>query len=105
MVDVMATTFDWREIAATNLEKLSTAIAKAATYGFMFHNDLKGLVITANAAYVAQQAWGSELAEAQHKINANYLYNKVHDADLIIDMMRYLAAADEHRNHQEATGP
>ena len=33
MVNVMATTFDWRESAATNLDKISTAIAKAATYG------------------------------------------------------------------------
>ena len=54
MVDVMATTFDWRESAASNLEKLPTAIAKAATYGIRFHNDMKGLVITANIAYAAE---------------------------------------------------
>ena len=41
MVDVMATTFDWRESVATNLEQLSTAIARAATYGVRFHNNMK----------------------------------------------------------------
>ena len=49
--------------------------------------------------------WGSELAEAQRKINAKYLYNKVHDAESIINMMKYLAAADKQRNRQEATAP
>ena len=105
MVNVMATTFGWQESAATNLEKLSTAIAKAVTYGVRFHNDMKGIVITSNVAYAAQQTWGSELAEAHHKIKAKYLYNKVHDADSIIDMMRYMAAADKQRNHQETTAP
>ena len=105
MVDVMATSFDWRESAATNLEQLSTAIAKAAIYGVRFHNDMKGLVITANVAHAAQQPWGSELAEAQRKIKEKYLYNQVHDADSIIDMMSLLAAADEQRNRQEATAP
>ena len=42
MVDFMATTFDWRENAATNLEQLLTAIAKAATYGVRLHNDKRG---------------------------------------------------------------
>ena len=54
MVDVMATTFDWLESAAKNLEKFSTAIAKAATYSVRFQYDMKGLVITANVAYAAQ---------------------------------------------------
>ena len=105
MVDIMATTFDWREISATNLEQLSTAIAKAATYGVRFHNDMKGLVITENFVHAVQHPWGSELSEAKRKIKAKYLYNRVHDAELIIDMMIYLAAADEQRNHQEATAP
>ena len=55
MVNVMATTFDWQEIAATNLEKLSAAILKAATYDVQFHNNIKWLVITTNFAYAAQQ--------------------------------------------------
>ena len=50
MVDVMATTFDWQESVVTNLKKLSTAIAKAATYGVRFHNNMKGFKITANVA-------------------------------------------------------
>ena len=105
MVDVMETTLYWRESSATNLKKLSTAIAKAATYGVLFHNGMKGLVITANVAYAAQQTWGSDLAEAQRKIKAKYLYKKVHDADYITDMMKYLAAVDEQQNRQEATAP
>ena len=104
-VDVMVTTFDWQDSAATNLEKLSTAIVKAATYGARFHNDMKGIVITANVDYTAHQTWRSELAEAHRKIKAKYLYNKVHDADSIIYMMKYLTAADEQRNLQEATSP
>ena len=55
MVDIMATTFDWRESSATNLEQLSTAIAKATTYGVRFHNDMKGLVITENVSHAAHQ--------------------------------------------------
>ena len=53
----------------------------------------------------AQETWGSELVEAHRKIKAKYIYNKVHDADSIIDMMSYLAAADKQRNRQEATAP
>ena len=105
MVDVMATTFDWRESATKNLEQLSTAIAKAATYDVRFHNNMKGLFITENVAHAAQQPWGSELAKAQRKIKEKYLYNWVHDAELIIEMMIVLAAAGEHRNRQEATAP
>ena len=105
MVDAMAVAFDWRESAATNLEQLSTAIAKAATYGVRFHKDMKGLVITANVAHAAQQPWGLKLAEAHRNIKAKYLYNQVHDAELIIDMMVFLAAADEQRNRQEAKAP
>ena len=82
-----------------------TAIAKATTYGVRFHNDMKGLIITANVAHTAQQPWGSELAETQRKIKAKYLYNRVHDAELIINIIIYLAAADEQRNFQEATAP
>ena len=89
MVDVMATSFDWRKTAATNLEQLSTAIAKAATYGVRFHIDMKGLAIIANVAHHAQQPSGYELAEAQRKIKEKYLYNWVHDADFIIDMMSF----------------
>ena len=89
MVDVMATTFDWRKSAATNLEQLSTATMKAATYGVSFHNDMKGLVITANVAHAEQQPWGSELAEAQRKIKAKYIYNQVYDAALIINTMSF----------------
>ena len=105
MVDVMATTFDWRKSNATNLEQLSTAIAKAATYNIRFHNDIKGLAITANVANAVHQPWGSELAEAQCKIKATYLYNRVYDADSIINMIIYLAAADKQRNRQEALAP
>ena len=54
MVVVMATTFNWRESAATNLKQLSIAIAKSATYGVRFHNDMKGLVITSNVAHAVQ---------------------------------------------------
>ena len=64
---------------------------------------MKGLVVTANVSYAEQQTWGSDLTEAQRKIKVKYLYNKVHDAESIISMMRYLAAADEQRNPQEAT--
>ena len=66
---------------------------------------MKGLVVTANVAHAAQQPWGSELAEAQRNIKAKYLYNWVHDAESIIDMMVFLAAADEQCNRQEATAP
>ena len=45
------------------------------------------------------------MAYAQRKIKAKYLYNRVHDADSIIEMMIYLAAADEQRNRQEVTAP
>ena len=48
---------------------------------------MKGLIITENVAHAAQQPWGYELAEAQRKIKAKYLYNQVHDAKSIIDMM------------------
>ena len=85
----MATSFDWRKTSATNLKQLSTAIAKAATYGINFHNDMKGLVITANVDHAAHQPWGSKLAEAQRKIKAKYKYNQVHDAALIIDTMSF----------------
>ena len=70
-----------------------------------FHNDMKGLVITENIANTAHQPWGSELAEAQRKIKARYIYNRVHDADSIINMMSFLAEADEQRNCQEVTAP
>ena len=105
MVDVMVATFDWQESAATNLKKISTANIMAVTYGVQFHNNIKGFMITANVAYTAQQTWGSNLAEAQRKIKAKYLYNKVQDSDSIINTMKYLAAADEQRNCQEATAP
>ena len=39
------------------------------------------------------------------KNKSKYLYNKVHDADSIIVMMKYLALADEYRNRQEAMAP
>ena len=77
----MVTSFDWRESSATNIEQLSTAIAKAATYGVRFHKYMKGLVVTENVVHAAQQPWGSELAESQRKIKAKYLYNQVHDAE------------------------
>ena len=66
---------------------------------------MKGLVVTANVAHAAQQPWGSKLAEVQRNIKAKYLYNRVHDAESIIDMMSFLAAVDKQRNRQEATAP
>ena len=105
MFDMMATTFDWRESAVTNLEKLSTAIAKASIYSIQFHNNIKGLVNTFNVAYDAQQTWGSNLTGAQRKIKVKYLFNKVHDADSIVEMTKYLPAADEQQNCQNASAP
>ena len=66
---------------------------------------MKGLVITENVSHAAQQPRGSELDEAQRNIKAKYLYNQVHDAESIIDMMIYLEAADEQRNRQEVKVP
>ena len=91
-----------------NKEQLLTAIAKAATYGVRFHNDMKGLVVTANVAHAAQQPWGSELAEAQRKIKSKYLYNWVHDAESVIDMMifwqqRTNSAIARRRQRQKTT--
>ena len=105
MVNVMVTTFVWQKSAAKKLKKLSTSVAKAATYDGRFHNDMKGIVITGNVAYGSQQTLGSKLAEAQRKIKAKHVYNKVHDVDSIIDMMKYLADADKQCNCQEATAP
>lgn len=105
MVTVIATEFDWRESAATNFEKLSTAAAKAATYGITIDNSMKGLIVAANVASAAQQTWGTELAEAQRKIKAQYSYNHVHDSTSIKVMMKLLAAADEQRNRKEAAAP
>ena len=99
----METTLDWRKSTATNLVKILIAIAKAAAYGARFHNNMKGLIITENVAHAVQKPWGYELAEAQRKIKAKYLYNRVHDAKSIINMMIFLAATDEQRNRQEAT--
>ena len=59
---------------------------------------MKGLIVTANVAYAAQQTWVSDIAEAQRKIKEKYLYKKVHDADSIIVMMKYLALEDEQQN-------
>ena len=67
MVVMMTTSFDWMEIAAINLEKLPTAIAKAAIDGVKFRNDMKGLIVTANVVYASQQTWRSNIAEAQQK--------------------------------------
>ena len=82
--------------------------SKAATYGVRFHKDMKGLVITANVAHAAQQPWGSKLAEAQRKIKSKYLYNRVHDAESIIDMMifwqqRTNSAIARRRQRQKTT--
>ena len=66
---------------------------------------MKGLIVTAIVAYAARQTWVSEIAEAQKKVKAKYLYNKVHDANSIIVMMTYLASAEKQRNRQEATDP
>ena len=33
------------------------------------------------------------------------MYKKLHDVDSIVDMMKYMAAADEQQNCQEATAP
>ena len=73
MVNVIATTFDWRKSSATNLEQLSTAIAKAATYRVRFHNNMKGLVITSNVPHAAKKTWSSELAKAQRSIMSKHL--------------------------------
>ena len=73
MVDVMETSFYFRESAATNIEKLSTEIEKSSTYGVKFSNETKGLIVTENVAYAAHKTWGSEIAEAQRKIKAKYL--------------------------------
>ena len=45
------------------------------------------------------------MEESQRRIKAKYLYNKLHDADSIVNMMKYLAASDKKRNRQEATAP
>ena len=66
---------------------------------------MEGLIITENLAHSAQQPRGSELAKAKRKIKAKYLYNQVNDSELIINIMIFLAAADEQRNRQEATAP
>ena len=66
---------------------------------------MKGLIVTANVAYSPQQTWGSEIAKAQRKSKAKYLYKKLHDTDSIIVVITYLALAEEKRNRQEATAP
>ena len=67
-VAVAATTFDFRETMAINVERLATAATKSAGYGVQMQNDLKAVVILANVEWGAQQTWGNEISVAHREI-------------------------------------
>ena len=47
---IMDHQFDWRETGATNQERLSAAIAKAAAFGVTIGHDIKAMIILASIA-------------------------------------------------------
>ena len=58
VTEVMAFTFNWRETGATNQERLSTDIAKAAVFGVDFRHDIKATIILANSVVAARLTSG-----------------------------------------------
>jgi ElaB/YqjD/DUF883 family membrane-anchored ribosome-binding protein len=104
-VSIAGTVFDWRETAATNMERLAALAAKSVGYGVRVHHDLRAVVILVNVEWAAQQTWGQEIGIAHREMKTKYKYNHVHDADSIKVMMKLLAVADEARDRRRAKAP
>ena len=66
VTDEMMFAFHWRMTGATNQERLSTDIAKAAAFSVDVRHAIKATVILANIAVAAQfTSRGAEIRDAQ----------------------------------------
>ena len=103
---IMDFTFDWRETAAANLERLSADIAKANAFGIEIKSDLKAVILLVNVAAVVRfSSGGIEVREALRTIKAAYAYNHKHGGASIAAIMKFLAATDKQCNRMAAPAP
>ena len=90
---------------AINVDKFSANAAKMQVYGIHLHDDLKAVVILANAEWAARQLWGTEISVAHCTINTKYRYAHTYDTASIKEILKILTGAKEARDHCKATAP
>ena len=78
---------------------------KAAAFDTVICHDIKAAIILANIALAARlSSCGTEIAEAQRKINAVYAYNRAHNDASIKLMMKEISTADKQREGTAISG-
>ena len=63
LAGVMGYTFNWRETAMTNMERLTTGIAKADAFGIKIRNSIKLTIILANVVTTARSSRGGHRSQ------------------------------------------
>ena len=104
-VNIAGTMFDFRETFAVNCEQLAAAAMKSQGFGIVVHDDLTANILMANAEWAAGQSWGNQICVAYRDIKRQYNYNQAHTANLLKEIKRAMAVADEERDLQKAKAP
>ena len=88
----------------TKVKWMAAMAAKSLGYGMRIHINLHAVVILANTEWATQHIWGAEISVAHRNIVSKYIYNHVHDAEIIREILQIIATADAARDQKKIKG-
>jgi hypothetical protein len=106
LLEVINHTFDFQKKVSVKMELMQLNAARMAMYGIMISIPQLTLTLIANIKNATKAEYGRKFRLAMQAICKKYMYNHVHEATLLQDIMKELAGADGCANsrmrlHQE----
>jgi len=98
--------FDFRKTIKHNIDiaQLKTIATFLKSFRINVAKPELTLILLENVNYAKEQKWGQEFQAAMLAIRKQYTYNHVHNATLMVCILKELAVADE-RQHPTLTRP
>ncbi len=97
LLEVINHNFNFCKKISVNMELMQSNAAQMATYGIVIGNPQLTLTLLANIETATKSDYGREFCLAMHTIHKKYMYNHVHDANLLQFILKELAGANRVR--------
>jgi hypothetical protein len=105
LLEVINHTFNFQKKVSVNMELMQSNAARMATYGITISIPQLTLTLIANIENATKAKYGREFQSTMQAICKKYMYNHVHNATSLQDILKELAGADGVRKLKEAQAP
>jgi hypothetical protein len=105
LLKVINHNFNFCKKVSVNMELMQLNAAQMATYGSVIGIPQLTLALLANIKMATKSNYGREFCLAMHAIHKKYMYNHVHDANLLQIILKELAGANGIRVLKDAPAP